>query len=205
MAQPPVSSEFRRQAFWRWTQAGALVVLILCACLYVGHVLARRVADLTPAQIRERMAAEQTPPVETMVEQVNRLNALERREVMTSAEATRYFQRLRPDERLRFVRQTLDRGIQEQIERYRNMNKDERSAFVEETKERQRQARERMDKMTPQEKEEMRAALQESNMQEVIERAVKEYLSVSTSEERAELAPLYNGALENLNHARNLR
>lgn len=194
-----------RSATLRWTHAIALLVLILGTCIAVGQMLARRVADLTPEELRTRIATNSPPPLEKVIEQFNRMTVLERRELTLSENFRDYTAKLKPDERHRFVRETMDRGIQDQIQRFRKMNKEERAAFVEEAKERQKKAREEMENLPPEKKEQLRAQLQSGNMQEVIERAVQEFLKVTTSEERAELAPLYDGALENLSHAKNLK
>jgi hypothetical protein len=138
------------------------------------------------------------------VEQVNKLDVSARREVMRSAEAQAYFQRLQPDQRLQFVRRTLDRGIQDQIERYRKLDPEEKKAFIAEAQERQQQAREQMNNMSPEQKKSVREMVESSDLAAVVENAVKTYLKVSSSEERAELAPLFDGALDNLNYAKGL-
>ncbi|MBI3828190.1 MAG: hypothetical protein HY291_01650 [Planctomycetes bacterium] len=195
-----------RGAVWRWAGAAAVLAAILAACYAGGRTLTERFRDMTGEELRGKMADEQASmSVDDAIAQVNRMNADERRAVMQSDEARRFIQRQAPADRLRFVEKTLDRGLQVQLERYRKLNKEERAAFVEEAKERQRENRERMENLPPEEKEKMRQAFAAGNMQEMLDRAVKAYLSLTTSEERAELAPLYEGALENLNHARSLK
>lgn len=196
----------KRSAAWRW--AGAIVVLagILGACYAGGRTLSERVRDLTGEELRAKMAdADAHLTTEEAITQVNRLNADDRRAVMQSPEAQRFIQRQKPEDRLHFVEKTLDRGIQQQIERFRKLNKEERVAFVEEVKQRQREARERMDNLPPEEKKKLRESLDASNIQQMLDKAVKAYLSLTTSDERADLAPLYEGALENLDHARSLK
>ena len=198
----PQRSDPRR----RWGSAIALLVLILAACYVGGQSLARRVSDYSPEEIRERMARpEASLSVGQAIEQVNRLSVAERREVMRSEEAREYIQRLAPDARLRFVKETLDRGIQDQLERYRKMTQEERTEFIAQAKRNQREARENMDTLPDDRKEQMRAFAASGNMEELIERALKAYLSLTSSDERAELAPLFDGALENLQYARTLK
>jgi hypothetical protein len=43
------------------------------------------------------------------------------------------------------------------------------------------------------------------NVSEMLEQASKAFLSLTTSDERAELQPLYEGALDNLKHAQELK
>lgn len=193
-------------AAWRWAGAAAALAAILAACYAGGRALTERVRDMTGEEMRVKMADERSGmTVDDAIAQVNRMNADDRRSVMQSDEARRFIQRQAPAERLRFVEKTLDRGIQVQLERYRKMNKEERAAFIEEAKERQRENRERMENLPPEEKQKMRQAFSNGNMQEMLDRAVKAYLSLTTSEERAELAPLYEGALQNLDHARSMK
>ncbi len=190
----------------RWGGAIGLLVLILAACYVGGQSLARRVGDYSPEEIRERMASPEAGlAVVQAIEQVNRLNVAEWREVMRSEEARAYIQRLAPEERLHFVKETLDRGIQDQLQRYHKMSKEERQAFIEQAKKNQREARANMDKLSEKQKEEMRAFAASGSIEELIERALKAYLSLTSSDERAELAPLFDGALENLKYARNLK
>lgn len=196
----------RRSAGLRWAGAVAVLVLILGACYVGGRALSERVRDLTGDELRDRMAREDAGlGVDEAIERVNRLSADERRAVMQSPEAQAFVQRQAPEQRLRFVEKTLDRGIQQQIERFRKMNKEERAAFVEEVKQRQKETRERMDNLPPEEKKKLREAFDASNIQQMMDKAVKAYLSLTTSDERADLAPLYEGALENLDHARSLK
>jgi len=196
------TAEFWR-ASWRWARALLLVALVALGCFFAVRTLTPRLRDPGPEEIKTRMG-DGSLELEKAIELINRLDPRERREVMQSPQAQSYFQSLPPGQRVEFVRRTLDRGIQTQIERYRKMNKEERQAFVEEVQERQREARERLDKMTPKEKQDLREMLSSSDFITVIEKAVKTYLRVSSSEERAELAPLFDGALENLNYAQGL-
>lgn len=195
-----------RSAAGRWAGAAAAIVLILGACYLGGRALTERVRDRTPGELRAQLQdANSGLTLDQAIEQVNRLDANARREVMQSDDARAFIQRLQPAERLRFVEKTLDRGIQQQLERYRKMNKDERQAFVEDAKQRQRENRERMENLPPEEKQKLREALDSSNLQEMLDRAVKAYLTLTSSEERAELAPLFEGALSNLDHARSVK
>ncbi|MBE7464693.1 MAG: hypothetical protein HS116_14550 [Planctomycetes bacterium] len=194
----------RDRAGRRWAKALGLVALILMACWWTGQHLAEQVRDLNGAELRQRMADEDTFEVEEAIRQVNRLDVRARREVMQSREAQRYFERLKPDARVRFVKETLDRGLQEQIEHYRKMQPEERKAFIEEAKKRQEQAREDLENLPPEERARVREMVRNGNMEEMVERATQQFLRVTTSEERAELAPLYEGALQNLQRARTL-
>lgn len=190
----------------RWLGAALAIMLILGACYLGGRALTERVRDRTPEELRAQMQDPQSGlTLDDAIEQVNRLEASVRRDVMQSDDARAFVQRLQPAERLRFVEKTLDRGIQQQLERYRKMNKEERQAFVEDAKQRQRENRERMENLPPEEKQKLREALDSSNLQEMLDRAVKAYLTLTSSEERAELAPLFEGALSNLDHARSVK
>ncbi|HYF51678.1 MAG TPA: hypothetical protein VEJ63_19845 [Planctomycetota bacterium] len=194
-----------RSAAARWTTAVGLLALILMGCYYFGQVLARKVADPTPEQLQQSLTSSKPPALEELITQFNRMDVAKRGELSTTPEFREYTQKLSPEQRLKFVRETMDRGIQDQIERYRKMNKEERAAFIEEARERQKSVREQMDNATPEEKSRMREMASSGNLQDVIERAVQEFLKVTTSEERAELAPLYDGALENMRHAQQLK
>src|SRR5205823_2716120 len=101
----------------------------------------KKVRDLTPDEVRTRMENDSLP-IETAIEQINRLDARDRRDVMQSPQAQAYFQHLQPEQRVRFVRGTMDRGILQQIESFRKMNPEQRAQFVEEARTRQREARE---------------------------------------------------------------
>ena len=187
----------------RWVRAGALLVGIVAAVFFIGRLASKKVRDLTPEELRLRMEGE-TLRVETAIEQINRLDARDRREVMQSPQAQAYFQRLPADQRMRLVRETLDRGIQQQIDSFRKMKPDERAKFVEEARARQQEARERMQNMPESDKQNIRQMMSSGKMDEVIDRAMHEYLAVTSSEERVQLAPLFDGALDNLNFAKKL-
>jgi len=194
----PASSESAR-VFWRWGRALALVAVVVAGCFFAGRALTPKVRDLGPDGLKARMS-DGSLELETAVEQINRLDAQDKRQVMQSPEAQAYFQGLKPDQRLHLVRRTLDRTIQQQIERYRKMDPEERAAFIAEVQERQREAREQM-RSNPERTREM---VNSSDFVSVVENAVKTYLRMSSSEERAELAPLFDGALDNLNYAKGL-
>jgi hypothetical protein len=85
------------------------------------------------------------------------------------------------------------------------MSKEERKEFVKEARKRQQERREELDKLPPDKKEQVRRSANSKDVGEMIERASKAFLSVTTSEERAELQPLYDGALDNLQYARELK
>ena len=187
----------------RWVRAGAFLVGIVLAVFIVGRLASKKVRDLTPEEVRARMEGE-TLQVETAIEQINRLDASDRRDVMQSPQAQAYFQRLPADQRMRFVRETLDRGIQQQIDSFHKMNADERAKFVEEARARQQEARARMENMPESDKQNIRQMMNSGKMDEVIDRAMHEYLAVTSSEERVQLAPLFDGALDNLNFAKKL-
>jgi hypothetical protein len=196
-AKPPHNPLFRN------IRAACLIAFVVAVCYFAGGWLIHRVRDLRPEEIRGRMASDALP-LDTAIEQLNKLNVRDRSDLMQSPEAQKYFQSLKPDQRLRFVRETMDRGIRQQIERFRNMKPDEKAAFIEEVKQRQEDMREQL-RNTPEDKRaEMRQMIESTNMREIIEKAVNTYLSVTNSAERAELAPLFNGALENVNFAKGL-
>jgi hypothetical protein len=161
------------------------------------RVLSPKVRDLTPDEVRERMGND-TLALDTAIEQLNRMDVRDRREVMQSPDAQKYFRKLKPADRMRLVNETLDRGIRTQIERYRKMNKEEKKEFIEQIQQVQAEERERIQNMSPEERAQMQQAMSAGNFEQVVENAVKAYLSASTSEERAELAPLFNGALDNM-------
>lgn len=192
-----------RRPFVRWARALALVAVVAAVCVFSVRALTPKVRDPGPADIKAHMD-DDSLALDDAVEQVNKLDVSDRRDVMRSAEAQAYFQRMQPGQRLQFVRRTLDRGIQDQIERYRKLDPEGKKAFIEEAQERQQQAREQMNNMTPEQKKSVRETVESSDLLVVVENAVRTYLKVSSSEERAELAPLFDGALDNLNHAKGL-
>jgi hypothetical protein len=194
-----------RSATTRWIIAFVVLGFILAGCIVGGQMLARRVADPTPQELQASLGSGSPPALDRVIEQFNRMDIAQRREISSSHEFREYTNKLTPDDRLKFVRQTMDRGIQDQIERYRKMNKEERAAFVDEVKERQKNARTQLENSSPEDKQKLKAMLESGNLQETIERAVQEFLKVTNSEERAELAPLFNGALENINFAKSLK
>ncbi|MCY3022051.1 MAG: hypothetical protein NTW87_23815 [Planctomycetota bacterium] len=200
--QREAASESAR-VYRRWAGAVLAVALIATGCYFAVRALTPKVRDPGPEEIKAGMADGKLP-LETAIQQINRLDVRDRREVMQSPEAQGYFQKLKPEQRIELVHKTLDRSIQDHIERYRKMNKEERAAFIEEVQERQREARERMANASDEERQQMREMLESSNMLAAVEKAVQTYLQVSSSEERAELAPLFDGALENLNLAKKL-
>lgn len=199
----------------RYGRAVALIVVVLVICIWGGRALSALLRDMTPDELREKMAeaaqegkaddALAVLPLDRAIEQINRMPPDQRREVMRSDAARDYVNRLRPKERSRLVKETLDRGIRDQIERYKKMNKEERKAFVEKAKKRQEEARKKMDELPPDKKEQVRKMATSKDVGEMMEQASKAYLSLTSSDERAELQPLYDGALDNLQHAQELK
>ena len=181
----------------RWIRAGIVAVLVAGLCYGGVRLLSPKVRDLTPDEVRDRMGADNLS-LDDAIEQLNRMDVRDRREVMQSPDAQKYFQKLKPADRMRLVNETLDRGIRTQIERYRKMSKEEKKEFVEQIQQVQAEERERIENMSPEERAQMQQAMGASNFEQAVENAVKAYLSASTSEERAELAPLFNGALDNM-------
>jgi hypothetical protein len=198
----------------RYARALVLTALVLGLCIWGVGALSGRFRDLTPEELRAEMdVATAEPeekslealPLERVIAQVNRMAPEERREVMRSDAARKYLLRLNPEQRRRFVRETLDRGIQEQLDRYHKMNKEQRQQYVEDIRKRQQESREKMDQLPPEEKQKLRQLANSENVAEALDQASKAFLSVTTSEERAELQPLYEGALDNLQHAQELK
>ena len=67
------------------------------------------------------------------------------------------------------------------------------------------EAREQLDKLPADKKEQVRKFANSEDVGEMLNQASKAFLSLTTSEERAELQPLYDGALDNLQYARELK
>src|ERR1043165_6434066 len=136
--------------------------------------------------------------VEKAVVQINRLELDGRQELMRTPEWRAYVQKLSFDDRRKLVHGTIDKGIILQLERYHKMNPEERKKFIEEVQENQRMELERFNNLPRNEQQKQRDMLLRANIEELVEKGVKAYLSTSTSEERAELAPLYEKALDNI-------
>jgi hypothetical protein len=202
-AAPTSPAIKRHSATWRWMRASSLVIVVLAAVFFAARALTHRVRDLNASEMRARMDNGGLE-VDTAIQQLNRMDVESRRDVMQSAEAQNYFTKLKPEQRARFVKETLDRGIQQQIERYRKMSPEERSKFITDVQDRQREQRERIQNLPPEERQRVKEMANSGNMREVVEKAVKMYLSVTSSAERAELAPLFDAALDNLDFAKGL-
>jgi len=201
---PPLKYEPLQRSSRRWVGAVVVILIVLALVFLAGRAATEHVRDLTAAELRAKMAGSEME-LDAAIAQVNRMDALARREVLQSDEARQFIQRLPPEQRLKFVEQTLDRGIQQQIERYRKLDKDQRKEFIEDAKQQQKENRQRLDDLPPDEKERVRQMASSEDIQEMVEKALKAFLSLTTSAERAELAPLYEGALENLNHAQSVK
>lgn len=192
--------------FRRYVRAVLLLLLVGVFCIWGVGALAGRFRDLTPDELRAQMGdTAQDLPLDQAITQINRMAPEQRRAVMRSDSARDYLLRLKPEQRRRFIKETLDRGIQEQLERYHKLNPEERKAFVEEIRKRQQEAREKMDQLPPDKKEALRAFANSDNIAEMLDQASKAFLSLTTSLERAELQPLYEGALDHLQHAQRLK
>lgn len=182
---------------WRFIRA-SLIALVAAAIIAVAvKTASRKVRDMTPTELRAEMDAG-TVPLDKAIETLQRMDAEERREVMQSPEARKFYLKLTPADGNRLILSTLDRNIAQTMERYQKMNKAERAAFIEEGLQRQKENRDRILKMSPEEREKERAMLSDANFEEIFTKALKSYLSATTSEQRAELAPLYEGALQNV-------
>lgn len=189
---------------WRWFRAAIFVIVVAGLAHGAVRLLSPKVRDMTPDEVRDRMAADSLS-LDKAIEQLNRMDVRDRREVMQSPDAQKYFQKLKPADRMRFVNETLDRGIRTQIERYRKMSKEEKQEFIEQIHQVQAEERERLQNMGPEERAQVKQMMDASNFEQVVENAVKAYLSASTSEERAELAPLFDGALDNMKMVRGMK
>lgn len=188
-----------RHPSWRWARALLLVALVAAGCFLAVRTLAPKLRDPGPAEIKAALA-DGLIVLEQAIRQVNKLSAEARREVMRSPQAQSYFQRLGPGQRLEFVRRTLDRGIQLQIERYEGLSKEERRAFVAELQRRQRGARDELGAATPGQTAQAREVLDAAGFAAVMERAAEALQELSSSDEGAELAPLFEGVLQQLNN-----
>jgi len=199
----------------RYVRAVALITVVIVICVWGGRALSAWLRDMTSEELQQKMAeaaqkvetddALAVLPLDRAIEQINRMPPDRRREVMQSDAARDYVNRLRPEDRSRLVKETLDRGIRDQLERYKKMSKEERKEFVEKAKKRQEEARKKMDELPPEKKEQVRKMATSKDVGEMMEQASKAYLSLTTSDERAELQPLYDGALDNLQHAQELK
>ena len=133
------------------------------------------------------------PQLDRVIETLQRMDTDHRREVMQSPEMQRYFQKLTPADGKRLLMATLDRGIAQQMERYHKMSKAERAQFIEEGKAAPAGRARAHHENVHEERDKRRAMLlSDANFEEMFEKAMKSYLSVTTSEERAVvLAPLF--------------
>ena len=186
---------------WRWVRAGLIALGVAALCAVAVKMISKKVRDLTPAELMTEMQAG-SAKLDNTIDTLKRMDFENRREVMQSPEAQKYFQSLKPEDRKRLIIETLDRGIVQQIERYHKLTKPEREEFIAEMKKRQQEAREQFMNLSKEEQDARRKMLNDANFEQVVEKALKSYLSVSTSEERAELAPLYEGALQNVRFIR---
>ena len=186
---------------WRYIKACLIAGAIAYVCFLAVKVTSKKVRDLTPDEVRAQMESGDLK-VEPAIAQINRMDFDDRRALMQSPEAQTYFQKLPAPDRKRLVIETMDKGIRMQIERFHKMTAEERAAFVAEMRQKQLEDREQFAKLPKAEQEKRRDMMNNTNVQEIIEKAVKSYLSVSTSEERASLAPLYEGALDNVRSIR---
>ena len=217
-------AQFRRP--WvRYARAAGLLAAVALAVLGAARLLIPKVRDLQPEELKTFMAraseaARELPqgeaedaeararalaahlPLEKAIQQINRLGAEERREVMRSLEAQRYLQELRPEERVRLVRETLDRGVYVMVERYRSLTAEQKRQELDRIRALQAEGRARLDAATPEERRRMAEFVNSGDFDHLLDRAVKAYLSLTTSQERAELAPLFDAAFENLRYAR---
>ena len=181
----------------RYFKAGALALVVAVLCVTGVKLMAGKVRDLTPEEIREKLESG-TLDVDKAVVQINRLDLDGRQELMRTPEWRAYVQKLSFDDRRKLVHGTIDKGIILQLERYHKMNPEERKKFIEEVQENQRMELERFNNLPRNEQQKQRDMLERANIEELVEKGVKAYLSTSTSEERAELAPLYEKALDNI-------
>lgn len=186
---------------WRFIKAGLIAAAVAFVCFIAVRVASRKARDFTPQEVREQMEAGDLK-VDAAIAQINRMDFDDRRELMQSPPAQRYFQKLAAPDRKRLVIETMDKGIRMQIERFHKMDATERAVFVAQMRQRQIEDLAEFSKLSPEEQDKRRDMLSSGNVQDIIEKAVKAYLSVSTSEERAELAPLYEGALNNVRSIR---
>ncbi|MEI6234675.1 MAG: hypothetical protein WCT04_16590 [Planctomycetota bacterium] len=182
---------------WRYIKAGLIAAAIAFVCFIAVRVTSKKVRDLTPEEVRTQMESGEFK-IETAIAQINRMDFNDRRELMQSPQAQSYFQKLSAPDRKRLVIETMDKGIRVQIERFHKMNATERGEFIAEVKQRQLEERERFMKLPKEEQDKRREMMNSSSFEEIVGKAVQAYLSVSTSQERAELAPLYEGALDNV-------
>jgi len=193
------SSATVRSPLARFFRAGVLIVVVACACYFAVRLVSPKVRDYTPTELKAKL--DEGVPIDQAIEQVNRLTPEGRRDVLTSPEAQSYLNKLKPDQRLRFVKETLDRGIRQQLEHYQKLTPEERIAFRDEVLTRQREERKRLEN-DPEHREQVHSMVTSGDFEAVMERAVQSFLSITSSQERVELKPLFEGALDNLKYAR---
>ncbi len=181
---------------WRYLRAFLFAVIVAGLCVVAVRLTSKKVRDLNADELRAQMESGELK-VDTAIAQINRMDFDDRRGLMQSPEAQHYFQNLPPQDRKRLVIDTLDKSIRLQIERFHKLSAGERKEFIDEMRQRQIEERERFLRLPKEEQDKRRAMMVATNFEEIVEKAVQAYLSVSTSQERAELAPLYEGALDN--------
>lgn len=201
MNSRPAISKSQKSPLIRYIKAGAIAIVVAGVCALGVKLMAGKVRDLTPEEIRTQLETGELN-VDTAVAQVNRLDLGERQGLMRSPEWRAYVQKLSFADRRKLVHGTIDKSIILQLERYHKMNADERAKFVEEVMETQRLESERFKNLPRDEQQKRRDMMERANIEEIIDKGVKAYLSVSTSEERAELAPLYERILDNVRYVR---
>src|SRR5579862_2670887 len=178
----------------RYIKAALIALAVAGACALFVKLTAKKVRDLTPDELRAKMGAGEIT-VDSAITQLNRLDLSDRQSLTQSPEWREFVRQLPPPEVRRLVLGTLDKGITLQLERFHRMKPEERKQFIEDARTAQAEQLERFRQLPKEEQDKRRAQLENINIEEMIDKGVKAYLSVTTSEERAELAPLYEERL----------
>lgn len=128
--------------------------------------------------------------IEKIAAQLNRLPYDERRELRRSGVSEDFFRSLTPEEQLRFLDATLPTGFKQMMEAFNKMDREKRKELVD-------RALREMQRQDSEESTAPPAALDDQNVQRIVDQGLRSFYNDSNAEVKADLAPL----IEQLQHS----
>jgi hypothetical protein len=178
-----------------WLKAAAILAgvwLIVAGVIWIAHkskATPESVARYLEAHpVEGRPQEERGKVIESLAQQMNQLDAEERRELRMGRKLDGFFKSLRPEEQSRLLDLTLPAGFRQMMDSFNKMTPQRRKAFVERA----------LADMKRRGEEEGTPAPDDANMQKIIGQGLHSFYSEASAETKMDLAPLVEQMQRNL-------
>lgn len=148
----------------------------------------RLVAYIETHQLDGQTANERVKRVDKVTDQLNGLSYEQRRHIRAGRHLESFFRSMTPAERTRFLDRTLPTGFKQMMDAFNKMTPAKRKQFVERT----------LAEMRKQEDEEPPPAVDDKNVEKIIDQGLKSFYSDASADVKMDFAPLIEQMQKNL-------